>query len=603
MNKKVFLRFWSLFQGYWKSEEKRRALTLLAVVISMNFAMVYILVLINSWYNEFYNSLQEYDYSQFWPLIGKFSLLAFIYIGIAVYAVYLRQLLQIRWREWMTNDYLKRWLSGEAYYRLQVMDSDMDNPDQRIQEDVGQFVLLSLTLLLGLLKHLTTLGAFAVVLWNLSGVLDVPVFGTELHIPGYMLWFSAIYSAVGSFLVHKVGKKLIWLNYDQQKYEADFRFSMTRLRENSESVAFYRGEAAENEGFVDRFRRVVKNFRLLMTQTKYLNIYSNGYSQLAVLVPIVLAAPRYFGGGMALGGLMQTVSAFGRVQDGMSYFIEAYDTIAQLVAVVERLGGFTRHLDEVSALSPAISREEGETSSLILQDVSVSLPDGKTLLSPTSIAIPSGRRLLVTGPSGCGKSTFLRMLSGIWPFGEGKMIAPKGSRILFLPQRPYLPLGTLRRALLYPKDSSANVSDERIREVLSLVDLAQFSEKLDLVDDWSRILSLGEQQRIAFARVFLMEPDWIFLDEATSALDEARESRLYALLRQCLSAAGVVSVGHRSSLFAQHDKELALIDGRAALRKIGDPFYSEANRRYLSEVIGDIDSGRSVLREHELFEE
>ncbi len=572
--------FWRLFRGYWRSEEKKKAIGLLTVVIAMNFAMVYLLVQLNQWYNEFYNALQAYEYGLFWPLIGKFTVIAFIYIGIAVYAIYLRQLLEIRWRTWMTGKYLSSWLKDQAHYRLQVTGSGgMDNPDQRIQEDIDLFVSLTLQLLLGLLKQITTIAAFAVVLWELSGVLTVPFGGGTFEIPGYMLWFSLLYSAVGTALAHVVGRRLIALNYEQQRYEADFRFSMARMRENSESVAFYRGEEAENAGFLDRFGMVIKNFRGLMRQTKFLNFYANSYMQLAIIAPLILAAPRYFAGEMALGGLMQTVSAFGRVQDGLSYFVEAYDTIAKLVSVIHRLYGFTEHLEEVRELAPAVAQEEGSlvtaggteadaSHALVMDQVTVQLPNGTRILSPFSLVLPAGKRLLVTGPSGCGKSTLLRALAGLWPFGAGRLQRPAGSRVLFLPQRPYLPLGTLRRAIVYPLPEADAPGDDELRRVLALVDLPALSDRIGDTDDWSRILSLGEQQRIAFARVLLTRPDWIFLDEATSALDEAREARLYDLLRTELPEAGIVSVGHRSTLFARHDSELSLTGGTAVLRPI-----------------------------------
>ena len=568
MKKKYLSQFWEIFKSYWVSEEKKRAIGLLGVVIALNFATVYLLVLINSWYNEFYNMLQEYDYASFWPLVGKFTGLALLHIVIAVYAIYLRQLLQLRWRTWLTRKYVRSWLDGTAYYRLQVMGSDMDNPDQRIQEDIDQFVTLTLGLLIGFLKQLTTLAAFAVVLWNLSGILTVPIGSMEFNIHGYMLWFSVIYSFMGTYFAHRVGRKLIGLDFVQQKYEADFRFSMTRVRENSESIAFYGGEQAEEIGFRDKFKWVISNYRELMKQTKILNFYSNFYGQFGIIAPLILAAPRYFGGAMALGGLMQTVSAFGRVQDALSYFVEAYQNIAQLIAVLHRLAGFTEHLGEVKGLEPAISRKNGIRSQMIFERVFVQLPNGNMLMSPTSFALPAGKRLLVTGASGCGKSTLLRTLAGIWPFGGGEMEAGRDAKILFLPQRPYLPLGTLRRALCYPVADTSSIDQGVIEKVLKDVDLEQLIDRLDTVDDWSRILSLGEQQRVAFARVLIVKPDWVFLDEATSALDEAREQRMYFKLKEELPGAGVISVGHRASLFAQHDKELHIENCRATLREI-----------------------------------
>ena len=566
----IFRGFWHLFRGYWSSEEKWKARGLLAIVIGLNFASVYLLVLINNWYNDFYNALQNYEADMFWPLIGEFTGLAFIYIIIAVYAIYLRQMLQIKWRVWMTNEYLANWMKRQVYYRLQVLRSDTDNPDQRISEDINQFVGLTLQLLIGFLKQMTTLAAFAVVLWNLSGAFTVPIGSHEFVIYGYMFWFSLVYSAAGTGLAHLVGRKLIGLNFDQQRYEADFRFNMMRVRENSESIAFYGGESPELVGFRDRFALVIKNFWQLMHQTKLLNFYVNGYAQLAVIVPLILAAPRYFGGEMQLGGLMQTISAFGRVQDALSFFVESYDSFAQLAAVIRRLSGFTEHIEEVSEIKGDVRRGEQQDKALSLEELQVSLPSGKKLLENCSIQLPLGSRLLVTGLSGCGKSTLLRTLAGIWPYGKGTIQMPKDSRVLFLPQRPYLPLGSLRRALFYPMDvSESGETEEKLKRILGLVGLESLGDRLDQVDDWSRILSLGEQQRLAFARVLLVAPDWVFMDEASSALDEPREQELYELIKKELPMTSVVSVGHRSTLYAQHEMELKLAgDGSWKLQPI-----------------------------------
>ncbi len=561
MKRKFLQDFWHLFHAYWRSEEKWGARGILAVVVVLTLGQVYLLVQLNNWNNDFYNALQNYAFELFWPLIGQFSLLAFIYIFVAVYAIYLRQKLQIRWRTWMTHRYLESWMARQVYYRLQVMGSDMDNPDQRISEDISQFVSLTLQLALGFLKQLTTLAAFAVILWELSGLLTLPLGSHEFTIHGYMLWLSVIYAVVGTWLAHKVGRRLIRLNYDQQRFEADFRFDMMRVRENSESIAFYGGEAPETAGFQERFSRVIKNFWGLMRQTKLLNFYVNGYGQCAIIFPILLAAPRYFSGGMQLGGLIQTLNAFGQVQGALSYFVDSYDSIAQLVAVIRRLNGFTRHMEEVDSLEMEFVRTNSQEQKIDLQDFAVALPDGRVLLADCNVQLLPGRRLLVTGGSGCGKSTLLRALAGIWPFGHGTVKIPADSRILFLPQRPYLPLGSLRRAIYYPQ--SAPEQPEDLAAIMEKVGMGKFTSRLDETDDWSRILSLGEQQRIAFARVLLFRPQWVFLDEATSALDEPREQALYELLRQELPAMGIVSVGHRSTLLAQHDEEMQL-DGQGA---------------------------------------
>ncbi|WP_303840527.1 ABC transporter ATP-binding protein/permease [Selenomonas ruminantium] len=568
MEKKSALRiFWQLFRGYWNSEYKWKARGLFAFVIGLNFFGVYLLVRLNSWYNEFYNALQQYEVESFWPLVGEFTGVAMLYILIAVYAIYLRQAVQIKWRTWLTDKYLSRWLKGQVYYRLQVLGSDTDNPDQRISEDINQFVNLSLQLLIGFLKQLTTLAAFGVVLWNLSGAFTLELGGQEIIIYGYMFWFSLVYSGIGTFCVHLVGRKLIGLNFEQQRFEADFRFNMMRVRENSESIAFYSGEQAENKGFHERFAHVISNFWQLMKQTKILNFYVNGYAQLAVIVPLILAAPQYFSGAIALGGLMQTASAFGRVQDALSYFVESYDSIAQLAAVVKRLATFTEHMDTAETVKSGIVRQGDGAAEMSIEELQVQLPDNRVLLADCTLSLPAGSRLLVTGSSGCGKSTLLRTLAGIWPYGKGKLSLPQGSRLLFLPQKPYLPLGSLRRALYYP--GTAAGSDSVLQAALQKVGLEDFASRLDEVDDWSRILSLGEQQRLAFARVLLQKPDWVFLDEATSALDEPREAEVYELLKQELPQMGIVSVGHRSTLYAQHEQELKLAgDGGWQVRTI-----------------------------------
>lgn len=554
--KKLFRGFWSLFKGYWSSEEKWKARGLLAFVISLNFAMVYLLVQLNEWYNTFYNSLQNYEADKFWYLIGEFSAIAFTYIIIAVYAVYLRQMLQIKWRTWMTQNYLQAWMGEQTYYKLQ---DATDNPDQRISEDIGQFVNLTLQLIIGFLKQLTTLVAFGVVLWELSGSVEI----AGIVISGYMFWFSFVYSGLGTFLAHKVGRKLIGLNFDQQKYEADFRFSMMRVRENSESIAFYRGETAEIEGFNLKFSAVIKNYWQLMKKTKHLNFYVNGYGQLAIIVPLIMAAPRYFSREIQLGGLMQISSAFGRVQDALSFFVDSYDTLAGLAAVINRLAGFTEHIDEAKKIQSNVMT--AQAPQLKISALNVSLPTGRELLKKLSLELQNAKSLIVTGASGCGKSTLLRTLAGIWAYASGEISLPSNARVMFLPQKPYLPLGTLRRALIYPAAEKNSPPDDKLKKVLQQVDLPALIDKLDTADDWSRILSLGEQQRLAFARVLLAAPDYIFLDEATSALDEPREIEMYELLRAELPKVTVVSVGHRSTLFKLHDVELNL-DGAGNYR-------------------------------------
>lgn len=568
-DKKLYQMAWRLMSSYWHSQEKWKARGLLAGVIALTLGQVYMLVLLNGWNNDFYNALQQRAFESFWPLIGQFAGFAFLHIIFAVYAVYVRQILEIKWRKWMTDKYLDRWLGHQTYYRLQVAgQDDMDNPDQRIADDVNSFVNLTLGLFVGVLKQATSLVAFVVILWNLSGSLDIPLGDTVLSVPGYMVFVTLIYSVVGTWLAHKVGRKLIRLNYDQQRFEADFRFSMVRVRENSESVAFYGGEKPELQNFRERFALVIGNFWGLMKRTKLLNFYVNGYAQIAIIVPVLMCAPQYFNGTMQLGGFMQTISAFGRVQDALSYFVESYDSIAQYVAVIRRLGGFAGHMEEAEVLAPSFDFTKNTSNALQLWQMNIALPDGRQLAEKLSIAVPAGKRLLISGGSGAGKSTLLRAIAGIWPYGTGEISLPTGWRTMFLPQRPYLPLGSLRRAIYYPQPVLEN-TDDNLTGLLERFGLQNLAGQLDAVDDWSRILSLGEQQRLAFIRILLLRPDIVFLDESTSALDELREAQAYEILHQLLPQMAVVSVGHRSSLLNCHDKQLVLAgDGYWKLQDI-----------------------------------
>lgn len=557
LNKKFLNDFWHLLREYWRSEEKWQARGLLAVVVFLTLGGVAIAVLLNQWYNTFYNALQAYDHEQFWPLIGRFLVLAFIHIALAVYAIYLRQMLQIKWRTWMTKQYLSRWMNSQVYYKMQILGDDTDNPDQRIAEDINQFVSLTLQLSLGFLKQAVMLVVFVMILWNLSGELTVPIGSYEFTVSGYMVWLSLLYAIVGTWLTHKVGRKLIWLNYDQQRYEADFRFSMMRVRENSESIAFYRGEMPEQSGFSERFAQVVQNYWALMRREKTLTWFTTSYSQLAIIMPLLLAAPRYFSGSIQLGGLMQISSAFGNVQDAMSFFVNSYTSLAQWTAVVKRLTGFTEHMTRVDAVKSQADISSGRED-LGIEGLNLVLPGGEVLLEQLTLKFSPGERILITGESGAGKSTLLRSLAGIWPFSNGRLQLPEPQDCLFLPQRPYLPLGSLRRALLYPK-TAASVGEGEIREILQLCQLDKFDSRLDEMADWSRILSLGEQQRLAFARILLVKPQWIFMDEASSALDEPMEKYLYELLQARLPKSSIISIGHRSTLLAQHERQLRLL--------------------------------------------
>ncbi|MDR3588244.1 MAG: ABC transporter ATP-binding protein/permease [Negativicutes bacterium] len=550
---------WRLTRVYWRSKEKWGARLLLAVIVGLTLGNVYILVLLNAWNNRFYNALQNYDKGDFFSALGQFSILAGLFIIIAVYEQYLQQMLEIKWRRWLTEHYLGDWMEGQTYYRLQLVDNNTDNPDQRISEDLQQFVSLTLRLSLGLLKASVTLVSFVVILWTLSGTLTVPLGGSEIAIPGYMVWVAIIYAAVGTWLTSKIGRPLVGINFNQQRFEADFRFSLVRLRENSESIAFYKGERQEQQNFAKRFEKVFGNFRQLMNQQKKLTWFTAGYSQIAIIFPFVVAAPRYFSNQIQLGGLVQTASAFGRVQDALSFFVESYSVLAQWQAVVNRLTGFVNNMEQVRTMprENLVQIHHDAGPAFAVAGLNVGLPDGTRLLTGLELRLNPGDSLLITGPSGCGKSTLMRTLAGIWPFGEGSIRIPRGQRVLFLPQKSYLPLGTLRDAILYPH-SAGWATDEVIARAMELCKLGEWVGQLDRMENWAQVLSLGEQQRVAFARVILQKPQWLFLDEATSALDEPTESAMYELLREELQDPAIISVGHRQTLVKYHRSRLRI---------------------------------------------
>lgn len=549
---------WTLVRPYWFSEDRWAGRGLLLVVVVLNLFIVYINVLLSKWYNLFYNSLQDKDFAAFGSLLLRFSWLAGLFIVAAVYQVYLNQMLQIRWRRWLTDRYLGAWLADGAYYRMQLTSGETDNPDQRIADDLRLFVTGALTLSIGGLRAVVTLVSFLAILWGLSGSVTLPI-GAGVTVPGYMVWAALLYAIAGTWLTNLIGRPLVRLNFTQQRFEADFRFSLVRFRENTEGVALYGGEADEMRSFRDRFSSVVRNWWDIMRRQKRLTWFTAGYGQAAVIFPILVAAPRYFRGEIPLGALMQTSQAFGQVQDALSFIVTSYTDIAEWRAVVLRLLGFERALARVRAEAAVegVHHGTGGADSLSLDRVNLTLPGGRPLMEDVSFDIRPGDTALISGPSGAGKSTLFRAIAGIWPFGRGDVRLPRDARVLFLPQKPYLPIGTLREVVSYPTPPTG-VSDAALRQALEAVGLPELAGRLDETTHWALALSPGEQQRIAFARALVQKPEWLFLDEATSALDEETEARLYALLRDRLPATTVVSVGHRSTLRAFHARRLVV---------------------------------------------
>ena len=557
LTRQFFRDVWYLTKSYWQSEEKKKAFFLLGCIIALTLGVVYMLVLLNQWNNSFYSALQNYDAKKIFDELIHFSLLAAIYILLAVYSYYLQQTLILNWRRWLTTRFIDIWLQNKTYYNLQMFGKDTDNPDQRISEDVRQFVEMTLSFGIGILKAFCTFASFVVILYNLSGSLSFTFMGKTWTINGYMLWASLLYSVIGTYITHIVGRKLVKINFIQQKYEADFRFSMIRLRESAESVAFYRGEAQEGSVFKQRFKMLLDNFWKLVNKQKQLVFLNSGYSQIAIIFPFVVAMNRYLTKEVTLGGLMQVASAFGRVQDSLSYFVDMYSSIAQWQAVVMRLTCFGHHMHDVYQQAERFHVERFAAADVVeVNNMQINLPDGKPLLENISFTLHPGHNVLIKGVSGSGKSTLLRAISGIWPFVDGKIFLPERDKLMFIPQKSYLPLGTLRAALNYPGNKP--IDDTELIYLMDLCQIGYLKDKLDLEADWSHVLSVGEQQRLAFVRAHIQQPQWLFLDEATSALDEDTEANMYSLLQERLQQTTVVSVGHRSTLNKYHELVLRL---------------------------------------------
>ena len=555
MQKTRFLTaFWALAKPYWVSERRAKGLALLVAVVGLTLGVVYLEVLFNTWNKNFYNALEQKNQPEFFRQFWIFTGIALVWIVAQVYRLYLQQMLQIEWRTWLNEHFLADWLKDRAYYRLQLVDRGVDNPDQRIAEDLRLFVDNTLDLSFGLLSSVVTLVSFTVILWTLSG--DYTIGGVT--IPGFMFWTVLIYSLFGSWMAHLIGKPLIELGFNQQRFEADYRYSLVRLRENAEGVALYKGEQLELGNFRDRFRYVIENWWGIMRTRKRLNWVVSFLFQFSVPFPYIIVAPRYFAGEVTLGYIFQVSSAFLNVRGALWWFMDVYPQFAAWKATVDRLTSFTASLAraESQAHEPGGERAEAGGDAIGIEALELALPQGKPLLASTSIQFRPGEDVLVTGPSGAGKSTFFRALAGIWPYWKGRVRLPQGARLLFLPQKPYLPIGTLKRAVTYPGDGGSS-SDAEIADALRAVGLAQLASDLERAENWAQVLSGGEQQRLAFARALLNKPDWLFLDEATASLPEDAQDALYRLLKQRLPHTTLVSIGHRASLRGYHARQYA----------------------------------------------
>jgi putative ATP-binding cassette transporter len=567
-------KIWRLAAPYWwageagidrivlgvrvRVPERWVARGLLAIIIGMAVFLVWLSKELNAWNARFFNALQEKNEPAFWAELQYWAILVFIFIVVAVYRLWLRQFLVIRWRRWLTEVYFRDWLGARTYYRMELVNQGTDNPEQRIEQDVNQFCQQTLNIGLGILSELMTLVTFTVVLWHLSGNFKLEVMGLE--IPGYMMWTAIVYAAIGSWATYKIGRPLVRINFNLERYNADFRYRMTRIRENAESIALYGGEPDETRRLRRAFDRIYETWWDYMKYNKRLTWLTVFYNQVASIFPIIVAAPRYFAGEVPLGTLTQTAGAFGQVQGSLSWFVDTYTVLADWKAVVDRLTTFGEAMTRAKIATETAHGFEITDSArneLVLDGVEVALPNGRVLLEQVDLAVAHGDRIVLQGPSGSGKTTLFRVLAGLWPFGKGRITEPRGTRVLFLPQKPYLPVGTLREAICYP-DAPAAHSELAIGEVLTSCKLAHLADRLDEVGNWSMALSPGEQQRLSFARALLQAPDWLFLDEASSALDGATEALLYGLLLERLPEATIVSIAHRPTVAHYHRRRLVI---------------------------------------------
>jgi vitamin B12/bleomycin/antimicrobial peptide transport system ATP-binding/permease protein len=544
---------WFLARPYWQSPDRFKAITLIIVVIILNLLMVGASVAANKWYNKFYDAIQNFDIKSFYHQLVIFGIIAFSNIAFGVLAYYFRKILEIRWRRWLTTYYMDKWFQGKSYYKTNFLSEISDNPDQRISEDTNSFIVLFLDLTLGFITSVVSLCSFSVILWTISGPLKFMLGSYHIVIPGYMLWAAILYAIVGTYITFKIGKPLIKLDYQQQAYAADFRFGLMHVREYSESIAFYNGEPQEKAELNKRFNNVVNNFVSIIYRQLKINIFGIGYAQLAIIFPFIVTAPRYFAKVIKLGDVMQIASAFGSVQDALSYFINAYTSLSGWRAVMDRLYGFQLAIENAEKLDGLNIQTGGNY--ITLNKVAINLPNGNPLACDINFDLSSGDSLLIKGRSGSGKTTLLRTIAGLWHFAKGDIYQKTNLRSIFITQKPYLPISTLKNSICYPLTD--NLPDDlSLRELMAKCSIAHLASRLHDYTDWGNTLSVGEQQRIAFCRILINKPDIIYLDEATSALDEETEELMYNLIKTALPKSVIVSVGHRSTVAKWHNQIL-----------------------------------------------
>lgn len=573
--------FFRLAKEWLTAPDRGSARWLIALLLLLTAAQVGVQIRFNLWNRDFFNALEKHDGSAFYWQISIFFGLAVLSMAVAVYQLYVKQLIQLRWRGWLTGHLTEMWLRDGRQYQLEMSGQGADNPDQRIAEDARIATELAVDFVSGLLSAGLMLVAFVGILWSLSGALEFPLFGKDVVIPGYMVWAALLYASIGTALTWRVGKPMVELNIERTRAEADFRFALTRTRESGEGIALVRGEEDERRTLAETFATVASRVQALMRSQRNLMWLTSAYGSLAMIFPTVVASPGYFAGAITLGGLMQIAAAFGQVQSSLNWFVDNFPRIAEWRSAVARLATFSDAVDQLDALvedveQPTITVTSGDGDILSFRNLEVAFANGTTVIADASADIQPGERVLIKGESGTGKSTLFRAIGGLWPWGVGEIITPPAETLMFMPQRPYIPLGTLHAALAYP-GSVENYDVEHAKSALERCGLGAFKDRIGEVERWDRVLSAGEQQRLAFARLLLHRPAWIFMDEATAALDEANQDAMMELVLEELPDSALISIGHRPGLDRFHTRSITLqraeggarlvLPGRSGLHK------------------------------------
>jgi putative ATP-binding cassette transporter len=560
--------FLTLALPYFRSEDRWRARLLLAGVIGAELGLVYVAVAVIQWNARFFNALEARDWDGFKRELFIFG---FITVGAIVSTAcqyYFGQTLQIRWRRWLTERYVAIWMAEGRHYRLRFVDNTVDNIHLRIANDVLLFLQRTHELGTGLLNSVVALLSFAIILWGLSATTPLPIFGVDLSFPGYLVFTALAYAGIGTLIAHLIGWRLIPIQFNQQRFESDFRFAIARVTDNAEPVALMGGEAVEREELRTRFWRLVRNWTALVQRQTRLIGFTAGYGHISTVFPILVVSPAYLTGAITLGALIQAHLAFQRVEGAFAFCIGAYPKIAEWKAIVDRLAQFEAAMGVVDSYRDPLANIAFVATpepNLTIDNLVVRLASGEPIASVPNITLPPGEGLLVSGPSGAGKSSLFRALAGLWPLGDGTIRLPNSGHVLALPQRPYFPLGTLRQALTYPTLAEA-VDDRILREALVAAGLGHLSGRLDEEAEWSAVLSGGEQQRVAFARALIARPAVLLLDEAVTTLEEADGAELYRMVAERLPATIVISIGRPALLSAQHRRAIVLQGAPASSR-------------------------------------